>query len=239
MVDDTATPLSGSAEGSAPCIRNDVSFLPGKRPGVIEVKDWQRKRGFTLYDVEANVAQMLDGRRSCDEVARATARIGITTSTTSLHNFSRLLASFGLLCDTPASGQLPRGRRLWSESVRERYRDALLLSRTGHLDDAARLLRELLKEDASLAEAAVLLGHVDRWRRGRGRPDVNFAMLHDGSNPTPIPLPSILTQAPGARPSLPPLWTVSAVARDLPLPDVGDSILAYDPVPSGRKPGGR
>lgn len=226
----TASAFRGAA---APCIRNDVSFLPGKRPGVVEVRDWQRQRTFTLYDIEANIAQMLDGERTLEEVVSACARIGITATVQSLHNFARLLGSFGLLSDEPALRQRPRGRRVWSEALRERYRDALLQSRTGKLDAAAETLKALLEEDPDSAEVASLLAQVQHWRRNGGRPELSFEMLHSGVRRARVslsPPPQRQPVAPlPANSPLPPLWTASVVAKVLPLPTVGDSVLAFDP----------
>lgn len=259
-----------------PCIRNDLTFAPGKRLGVVEVKDPQRNRSFTLYDFEANIARMLDGQRTLVEVAQAADRLGIETSPESLRSFFRQLEAFGFLSTVRVPVQPPRGRKPWMPEIREMYRHALRHSRKGELTEAVEYLEALLQVDPDVPEAKDLLMQVQARQNGASGPDLDFQKLHGGlrkyetepsppprpnpferfdenavkvepnpalrttrRSPSPPPIaPTLAPPAPkeppaDARPpisnSLPPLWTVSTVVGAMPLPDVGDSILAFDP----------
>lgn len=266
------------SEERVPCIRNDLTFAPGKRMGVVEVKDPRRNRSFTLYDFEANIARMLDGRRTLAEVAEAADRLGIETSPEALRGFFRQLEAFGFLSAELVPVQPPRGRKPWMPEIREMYRHALRHSRRGELTEAVEYLEALLQVDPDVPEAKDLLMQVQARQNGAAGPDLSFQSLHGGlrkyepepepaappppnpfqrfdenavkveptpplrstrRSPSPPPIAPTLapqeareTPVPSRPPvsnSLPPLWTVSTVVGAMQLPDVGDSILAFDP----------
>jgi len=266
------TPLPATEE-RVPCIRNDLTFAPGKRLGVVEVKDPRRHRSFTLYDFEANIARMLDGQRTLAEVAQAADRLGIDTSPEALRNFFRQLEAFGFLSAERVPVQPPRGRKPWMREIREMYRHALRHSRKGELTEAVEYLEALLQVDPDVPEAKDLLMQLQARQNGAVGPDLDFQALHGGlrkyepepppapapnpfqrfdenavkveptpplrttrHSPSPPPIPPTLappeekaSPAPPSSSSLPPLWTVSTVVGAMPLPDVGDSILTFDP----------
>jgi hypothetical protein len=277
-VESSATPVPQQptppppGEERVPCIRNDLVFAPGKRLGVVEVKDPRRNRSFTLYDFEANIARMLDGRRTLAEVAEAADRLGIETSPEALRNFFRQLEAFGFLSDEVVPVQPPRGRKPWLPEIREMYRHALRHSRRGELGQAVEYLEALLQVDPDVPEARDLLLQVRARQNGAAGPDLDFQRLHGGRrkaapepepapppnpfrrfdegaakveptpplrstrhSPSPPPIAPTLAPPPACEnplpvsPSLPPLWTVSTVVGAMPLPEVGDSILAFDP----------
>ncbi|GMU60507.1 MAG: hypothetical protein AMXMBFR34_22700 [Myxococcaceae bacterium] len=257
-----------------PCIRNDLDFAPGRKLGLVEVRDDKQGRSFTLYDFEANIARMLDGRRTIRQVAEAAENLGIETSPDALRNFFRQLKALGFLADKPVPIQPPRGRKPWLQEIREMYRHALRHSRKGELDQAAEYLEALLQVDPEVSEARDLLEQVQARQQGASSPGLDFQSLHGHRHYLESPEPAApqapnpfqrfeesgvkVAPAPAMRPtkrapsppsvaptlappeadgppvrptsnSLPPLWTVSTVISNLTLPEVGDSVLAFDP----------
>jgi hypothetical protein len=263
-------PPAPSLDEVVPCIRNDLDFVPGRKLGLMEVKDLARNRSFTLYDFEANIARMLDGHRTIGQVAEAAERLGIETSPDALRNFFRQLKAFGFLADKAVPIQPPRGRKPWMPEIREMYRHALRHSRRGELAQAEEYLVALLQVDAEVPEAKALLAQVRDQKKGASTPGLDFQALHghrhyvetpepapQAPNPfqrfdhdaveapaapalrttkrSPSPPTVAPTLAPPAPPvalssqSLPPLWTVSTVVSSMKLPEVSDSVLAFDP----------
>jgi hypothetical protein len=259
-----------------PCIRNDLDFTPGRKVGLVEVKDTSSNRSFTLYDFEANIARMLDGRRTIADVMAAAERLGIETSPGALRNFFCQLKAFGFLADKPVPIQPPRGRKPWQPEIREMYRHALRHARRNELAEAVEYLEALLEVDPDVQEAAELLEQVRARQQGASSPGLDFNALHGRNQcldtptaaapnpferfekgrvktevsqpmrttrraPSPPPVPPTLAppeprETPDAAMhtsgnSLPPLWTVSTVVSSLPIAEVSDSILAFDPRP--------
>lgn len=278
--------VAGGAKAAAPasaeqvpCIRNDLQFSPGKRLGMVEVRDPQRNRSFTIYDFEANIARMLDGRRTLSQVHESAAVLGIDTSPEALRNFFRQLEAFGFLSAELVPMKHPRGRKTWMPEIREMFRHALRSSRRGELKQAEDYLEALLQVDPDVPEARDLLMQVKARQNGAVAPELDFLKLHGAGTPPPPPAPSpranpfdrFSAAAPAAVPpvpplppfddlshgssptilspttllrgqptapielgpfasnSLPPLWTLSTVTSAMPLPEVSDSILTFDP----------
>lgn len=269
-------PVPASTE-VVPCIRNDLDFAPGRKAGMVEVRDPKKHRSFTLYDFEANIARMLDGRRTVKEVADHAEKLGIETSPEALKNFFRQLKAFDFFADQPVPLQPARGRKPWLPEIREMYRHALRHSRRDELQQAVEYLEALLQVDPDVSEARDLLDQVQARQRGASSPGLSFQALHGSgqhhmpedvahspNNPftrfdtatagateapalrstrhAPTPPAIAPTMAPPEAPesadtlvrpsanSLPPLWTVSTVVSTLTLPEVGDSVLAFDPM---------
>ncbi|MEW6431168.1 MAG: hypothetical protein AB1730_06630 [Myxococcota bacterium] len=148
---------------------------------------------------------------------------------------------------TPPAAQAPAN---WLPELREMFNFALRHARAHQYEQALEYLEGLLEIDPTLPEAKALFDDVKARREGAG--GLDFQTLH-GAPPPPPPIPPVVTppvagasvatkdaKPPPAQPpdstvhpvseSLPPLWTVSTVMKAMPeLPDVGDSVLAFDP----------
>ena len=75
---DQASPApSLSAQETAPSLRDDLVVARGAAPGQFEVRDPRGGGTLILYDVELQVARMLDGRRRIAEVLENADRLGI------------------------------------------------------------------------------------------------------------------------------------------------------------------
>lgn len=148
---------------------------------------------------------------------------------------------------SPIPAQAPAS---WLPELREMFNFALGHARAHQYEQAEEYLQGLLEIDPTLPEAKALFEDVRARREGAG--GLDFQTLH-GAPPPPPAIPPVVASPPAkarvatkdvkppppprANPSahlvsesLPPLWTVSTVMKAMPdLPDVGDSILAFDP----------
>ncbi|HUB06026.1 MAG TPA: hypothetical protein VMB50_03450 [Myxococcales bacterium] len=166
-------------QDAVPMFRADLHVAPSPTsPGLVEVADPVRKRSFTLYDFEASVARMLDGRRTADELIEAAGHIGIPVTLHSLDGFVRQMAAYGFLA--PAGRAVDRTasrpeRRRWTPDVRELYQSALRLFRTGKGQEALEYLSALLQVDPQNAEALELKQRIE----GEPSIDIDFEILHE------------------------------------------------------------
>ncbi len=184
---DVPAPLK--ATDPLPKFRPDLSIVPSaSSAGLIQVVDPTRDRSFTLYDFEASVAQMLDGRRNADEIIEIAGRIGIPVTFGSLKSFVRQMAAYGFLApEGPAPGSAPvrPPRRPWTPDVRELFQGALRLFRSGKPKEALDYLAALLQVDPENAEA------IDLKQRIEGQPevDLNFDIMHEEPEPAAEDIP--------------------------------------------------
>lgn len=273
----TPQPVSAEVglEDPVPRLRTDLVYKPAARAGLVEVRDLRAGRSFTLFEFEMTIARMLDGRRTLQQVAAATERLGLKATLETLRNFIHQLEGLGFLqaspeqvvaaatatsAPSPAPSPLPASApSAWLPELREMFNFALGHVRAHQYGEAVQYLEALLEIDGSLPEAKALLADVKA--RLDGAAGLDFASLHGTPPPPPAIPPVVMPSAPPAAPlkaahrapakgappkpppppnpapelhlvseSLPPLWTVSTVMKAMPdLPDVGDSVLAFDP----------
>lgn len=138
----------------------------------------------------------------------------------------------------------------WLPELRDMFNFALRHAQAHQYDQAVQYLEALLEIDPTLPEAKALFDDVKARREGAG--GLDFQSMHGAPPPPPAIPPVVAPPAaktrvatkdakppppPPVNPSLhlvseslPPLWTVSTVMKAMPeLPDVGDSILAFEP----------
>lgn len=269
-------------EDAVPRLRTDLVYKPAARAGLVEVRDLRAGRSFTLFEFEITIARMLDGRRTLQQVAAATERLGLKATLETLRNFIHQLEELGFLqaspeqvvaaataeasppspAPSPSPGPSPApasAPEAWLPELREMFNFALGHVRAHQYDEAVQYLEALLEIDGSLPEAKALLEDVKNRRDGVA--GLDFVSLHGAPPPPPAIPPVVMPVARAAAPlkashsvpakgaapkpppppraapevhlvseSLPPLWTVSTVMKAMPdLPDVGDSVLAFDP----------
>lgn len=264
-------------EDLVPRLRTDLVYKPAARAGLVEVRDLRAGRSFTLFEFEITIARMLDGRRTLQQVAAATERLGLKATMETLRNFIHQLEDLGFLqaspeqvvaaatagassTPSPAPSPVPAAAPdTWLPELREMFNFALGHVRAHQYDEAVQYLEALLEIDGSLPEAKALLDDVKTRRDGAA--GLDFVSLHGAPPPPPAIPPVVMPAARPAAPlkashsaptkgappkpppppraapevhlvseSLPPLWTVSTVMKAMPdLPDVGDSVLAFDP----------
>lgn len=269
----TPHPVSAEVglEDPVPRLRTDLVYKPAARAGLVEVRDLRAGRSFTLFEFEMTIARMLDGRRTLEQVAAATERLGLKATLETLRNFIHQLEGLGFLqalpepgvtagaSASPAPSPVPAtAPSAWLPELREMFNFALGHVRAHQYDEAVQYLEALLEIDGSLPEAKALLADVKSHRDGAA--GLDFVSLH-GAPPPPPAIPPVVplarpdaplkaahsapSKGASAKPppppnpapelhlvsqSLPPLWTVSTVMKAMPdLPDVGDSVLAFDP----------
>ncbi len=176
-----------------PPFREDLQVVPSKSsPGLVEVIDPAKGRSFTIYDFEASVARMLDGRRTAEEVVAIAGRIGIPVGLESLERFLRQMAAYGFLgpAGQPVSGAAGASgrpsRRPWTPDVRELFQGALRHFRAGKSKEALDYLEALLEIDPENDEARELRQRVE----GEPAIEVDFADLHEEEKVSAAEAPS-------------------------------------------------
>jgi hypothetical protein len=164
-----------------PMFREDLTIVPSPTSkGLVEVVDPAKNRSFTIYDFEASVARMLDGRRTAEEIIDIASLIGIPVSFASLESFVRQMAAYGFLgaagqaVGVPGAAARPP-RRPWSPDIRELFQSALRLFRSGKPQEALDYLAALLQTDPDNPEALELRQRI----QGEPEVDINFDDIHE------------------------------------------------------------
>ncbi len=111
-----------------------------------------------MHGFEFQVARMLDGRRTAEDVIVNCRRLGLPVNLDALEDFLYQLKTHGLLGDRPLGD---RPGSTWSGSVRDLYRNALKAVREGEFDRARVYLDTILTEAPGTIEAVRLRDWID------------------------------------------------------------------------------
>ncbi|MBS1151979.1 MAG: Barrel-sandwich domain of CusB or HlyD rane-fusion [Myxococcaceae bacterium] len=181
------TPIS--PDDVVPALRHHLVFSDspqGLGDGLLRVTNVNNGEELRLRGFEYSLARMLDGHRTAGEVVVAAERLGLPLTLEGLEGFVTKLASFDLVGADPHPPLRPEEdlspfnpRARWDEPTRAKYRQALREGRTGHLDEAARALDDLLARSPQTVEARRLRRRVEERQQSAGAAVSFPAVFHE------------------------------------------------------------
>jgi multidrug efflux system membrane fusion protein len=173
-----------------PALRHHLVFSDspqGLGDGLLRVTNINNGEELRLRGFEYSLARMLDGHRTAREVVEAAEKLGLPLTLGGLEGFVNKLASFDLVgrgpyshieSDDELSPFNPRVR--WDDPTREKFREALREGRTGHLEEAAHALDDLLERSPQTVEAVRLRERVEERQKTAAAAAVSFpAVFHE------------------------------------------------------------
>jgi hypothetical protein len=152
-----------SPEDAVRLFRRDLSIARRPSSSLFDVTDPVSGKTFPLYDFEASIARMLDGRRRYSEIVEAGQRLGIPINFASLVLFLRQLEVYGFLAASGSHLEESRDASVWApsrgwdEALRALFQSGLKMHRHGRYAEAANYFEAMLQQDPQNPEAAEML----------------------------------------------------------------------------------
>lgn len=184
-----------------PRLRKDL-VIEDTRKGRVVVRRPESQQSFPIYKLEWDTAQLFDGSRTVQDVAKALGQKGQDGSLKLVQSFLRELKGYGFL-DTPASGPVrkarPRSASSVSQEVNQLVASAIAFEERGDFGNAAEYLRAALEIEPENASARELLqGLPTMVPRGSTSMDLDF--LRD-SQDLSVPAAPVLKSVPDVAPA--------------------------------------